>query len=74
MTTIEPEDEVERKILSEPRWQAGTRWGEPRPGHPEGTVGVHVVEVLENLDRLGLDPRTRRKLRLVAEVARSVWG
>jgi hypothetical protein len=27
-------------------------WGEPRPGHPEGTVRAHITELERNLDRL----------------------
>lgn len=68
MTWVEPETELEARIVADPRWRAGTDWGEPRPGHPEGTVGYHVREVLANLDRMGLEPETRRKLRLVAIV------
>jgi len=65
---LEPETELERRIMAEPRWQAGAHWGEPRPGHPEGTVLLHLVEVLANLDRFGLAPDVRRRLRLVALV------
>ncbi len=68
MTGFRAETDLERAILADPRWQAGARWGRPRPGHPEGEVGAHVGEVLANLDRLGLDPAARRKLRLVALV------
>jgi hypothetical protein len=31
-------------ILASPAWAAARDWGEPRPGHPEGTVGRHVTE------------------------------
>jgi hypothetical protein len=65
---IEPENEVERRIVAEPTWLAGAHWGEPRPGHPEGTVWLHVVEVLANIDRQRPDAEVRRKLRLVALV------
>jgi hypothetical protein len=63
---VVPETELEERIVADPRWRAGAAWGEPRPGHPEGTVGIHVGEVLANLDRAGLEPEVRRKLRLVA--------
>jgi len=34
------------RIVSSEQWQAARDWGEPRPGHPEGTVGRHVSEQL----------------------------
>lgn len=33
-------------ILKSPEWMRACRWGEPRPGHPEGTIGHHVFEQL----------------------------
>lgn len=41
-------------------------WGKPRPGHPEGSVGRHTVEVLANVERYARDPVEREELRLVA--------
>jgi hypothetical protein len=43
-------------ITSDPRYLANLDWGEPRPGHPEGTVRAHIAELERNLQRL------RRKL------------
>ena len=63
---VVPETALEHRIMADPRWLAGVAWGEPRPGHPEGVVGLHVAEVLANLDRARLEPEVRRKLRLVA--------
>ena len=60
------ETPLEARLMAEPRWRAGAAWGEPRPGHPEGTIAAHVAEVLANLDRASLDVAARRKLRLVA--------
>jgi hypothetical protein len=67
MYSIEAETELERRVLQDPRWTRGAAWGRPRPGgHPEGSVGAHVAQVLKNLDAAALDPASRRKLRLVA--------
>ena len=63
---VHAENDAERRILSDPEWQQGARWGKPRPGHPEGSVGAHVAEVLANVDRQAVDPEDRRRLRLVA--------
>ena len=65
---FEPENELERAITSDPDLLAGLAWGEPRQGHPEGSVGAHVRDLLETLDRDGLPADTRTLLRFVALV------
>lgn len=60
------ENELERAIIRDPAWLAGGQWGEPRPGHPEGSVEAHLGEVLGNIDYEALDDEDRRRLRLVA--------
>ena len=52
--------------MADPRWRRGAAWGEPRRGHPEGSVEAHVAEVLANLQRMELAPEARARLRLVA--------
>ena len=32
------------KIVGSADWALAKDWGEPRPGHPEGTIGRHVLE------------------------------
>jgi len=39
-------------VTADPRYQANLDWGEPRAGHPEGTVRAHVAELEGNLERL----------------------
>jgi hypothetical protein len=39
-------------IVADPRYQANLDWGESRPGHPEGTVRAHIVEIERNLGAL----------------------
>lgn len=63
---VEPETELERRIVSDPDWREGAAWGKPRPGHPEGAVSAHIAEVLANVDRYARSERERRRLRLVA--------
>lgn len=65
---IIPATPLERRIVSDHRWIAGASWGVPRPGHPEGEVRFHILEVLAGLDRQTLDQNARAKLRLVALV------
>lgn len=38
--------ELAERVLASADWQLACDWGEPRPGHPEGTVGRHVNEQL----------------------------
>jgi hypothetical protein len=39
-------------IVSDPRYQGNLDWGQPRPGHPEGTVRAHIAEIERNLEAL----------------------
>ncbi len=44
--------ELVERIKASPQWHRAGDWGEPRPGHPEGTVGRHVLEqVIPFIDR-----------------------
>ncbi len=36
-------------ITSDPRYLRNLDWGDPRPGHPEGTIRAHIAEVDRNL-------------------------
>ena len=62
------ESDLEARIVADPAWQEGARWGEPRPGHPEGSVASHIAEVVTNVDRHAIDQDDRARLRLVALV------
>jgi hypothetical protein len=39
-------------ITRDPRYQRNLDWGQPRPGHPEGTIRRHIAEIERNLDVL----------------------
>lgn len=66
-TLLLPETPLERQLLTLPEFRQGLLWGEPRFGHPEGKVALHVREVLDNIDQIaGLDENLRRQLRLIA--------
>lgn len=39
-------------VINDPRYLANLDWGEPRPGHPEGTVRAHLAEIEPNLEML----------------------
>ena len=39
-------------LTADPRYQRNLDWGEPRPGHPEGTIRAHIAELEQNLERL----------------------
>jgi hypothetical protein len=36
-------------VTADPRYLANLDWGDPRPGHPEGTVRAHIAEIEANL-------------------------
>jgi hypothetical protein len=61
-----PETALERALAVDPVLLCGLAWGRPRPGHPEGTVGVHVGHILAGIT----EPAGghRRRLRFLALV------
>ncbi|MCU0347798.1 MAG: hypothetical protein MUC59_12730 [Saprospiraceae bacterium] len=65
---LQPATELEARLLDTPEFQAGLNWGKPRFGHPEGLVGYHVRDVLDNVEACANDEDTRLRLRLIAIV------
>jgi len=64
---LRPETALERELLSLPEFRRGLHWGEPRFGHPEGKVAIHVREVLDNIEKVPtLSREDRCRLRLIA--------
>ena len=63
---LQPENELEARLLDTPQFQEGLNWGKPRFGHPEGKVGLHVREVLDNVNLSAANETTRQQLRLIA--------
>lgn len=63
---IQPETELEATLLDTPVFREGLNWGKPRFGHPEGKVGLHVREVLDNVEHCAANETARRQLRIVA--------
>src|SRR3954470_21182670 len=53
--------------VADPRYQKNINWGEPRPGHPEGSIRAHIAELEANLERLQprLDREAYWKLKLL---------
>jgi hypothetical protein len=65
---FEPETDLEREVTAQPELLEGLAWGEPRAGHPEGPVGIHVSHLLETIDRSGVTGEARELLRFMALV------
>src|SRR3954464_12434191 len=63
-----PENDLERAVSEDPELLAGLAWGKPRDGHPEGSVGAHVSDLLTAIDTGDDDAETRSLLRFVALV------
>lgn len=66
------ESELEKKIVEDAEWIEGAKEGVVRPGHPEGQIVYHVIEVLKNVDTWCKDhnatAETRSKLRVIAMI------
>ena len=63
-----PENELERRLATDERLLEGLGWGKPRKGHPEGTVGAHVADLLRTLEDWGEPEPRRSELRFLALV------
>jgi hypothetical protein len=53
---------------TDPVMLEGWAWGAPRRGHPEGSVGRHVADLLEQLERWGETGERRTELRFISLV------
>ena len=63
-----PETELEGAVSADPVLQEGLGWGTPRRGHPEGSVGAHVADLLQTIERWGETGTRREELRFLALV------
>ena len=63
-----PETDLERAVVEDPEIRRGLAWGRPRKGHPEGSVGRHVADLLERIESSDAPGELRAQLRLVAVV------
>ncbi|GJM36286.1 MAG: hypothetical protein DHS20C18_52870 [Saprospiraceae bacterium] len=62
---LQPETDLERKMLKEEDFFKGLMWGTPRYGHPEGEIYKHILEVFDNIEQLDISKPMRRKMRLI---------
>jgi hypothetical protein len=51
-TAMPDYQQIFRDMVADPRYLANLDWGEPRDGHPEGTVRAHIAEIEPNLEKL----------------------
>jgi hypothetical protein len=65
---FKPENERERALARDERVLRGLTWGKPRHGHPEGSVGAHVADLLRTLETWELPEPLRSDLRFIALV------
>src|SRR5688572_5570604 len=71
---FEPENDVEERLARDPELLEGLAWGEPREGHPEGSIAAHVGHLLDELEEWD-EPAVRRKqLRFITLVHDSFKG
>ena len=68
LARIQPENDLEPRLLADPELRAGLEWGKPRTGHPEGSVAAHVVDLLTALDASGIAGERRTQLRFISIV------
>lgn len=61
-----PETAIERRLARHALLLDGWAWGKPRRGHPEGSVGAHVDDLLRTIDDWGETGQRRAELRFLA--------
>lgn len=55
---VKPETPLEREIVGHPDFLVGVQWGNPRRGHPEGSVLNHIAKILAGIERMDQFPET----------------
>ncbi len=65
---FQPENDLERRVTQDPELLEGLAWGRPRRAHPEGSIGAHVADLLEKLDREDVEAEQRARLRFIVLV------
>jgi len=65
---FQPENDLEGRVAADPQLLEGVAWGRPRKGHPEGSVGRHVGDLLQKIDEWGESGDRRSDLRFLALV------
>jgi hypothetical protein len=67
---VSPYQQIFAAITADPRYLANLDWGQPRSGHPEGTVRAHMEELEANLEALRskLTEEDQWKLRILIHV------
>jgi hypothetical protein len=63
-----PETELEEAVSRDPDLLEGLAWGEPRSGHPEGSVAKHVCDLIQAIEGRHEQAERRSMLRFVALV------
>ena len=63
-----PENDLEERVSDDPVIAEGLAWGKPRKGHPEGSIGAHVADLLATIERWNEPEPRRSQLRFVALV------
>lgn len=61
-----PETDAEQLVGEDPELLEGLAWGKPRYGHPEGTVGAHVADLIQTIERWDESGIRRTELRFLA--------
>jgi len=71
---FEAQSALEQLLAGDPVMLKGLAWGKPREGHPEGSVGAHVADLLDTVDAWGEEGLRRAELRLVVLVHDTLKG
>ena len=68
LPNFKPENDLERRVSSDSALVDNLAWGEPRKGHPEGSIAAHVDDLLSTLAEWDEPTERRSHLRLITLV------
>ncbi len=62
--------DVLQKLRELPIYQENVQWGQPRRGHPEGSLANHIADLEANLEKIRslLEPAEQERLHLLIHV------
>ena len=66
MKLPKPINKVEEKIIKDKEFLTAIKLGRPRAGHSEGTVGIHVIHIINYIDKNYKNKEYYKDLRIIA--------
>jgi len=66
MNVLKPQNAIEKNILSDKEYMTAISIGRPRQGHKEGTIKIHIIQILEYIEQKYSKTKYYTNLRIIA--------